>query len=560
MKSVLQNKFNNLKSNNEYIILVLVLLLGTFLRVYGIWGRSPFYTDEADFVWPSMHLIESHLNPYSAGANFGHPAHLLMYVLFLSFGIYFVTGRVLGYFSAPHSFYMAFLKQPMSFYLIGRAESVMLGILTIIIIYLIAKKSFNREIALLSALFLAVSPLHSGYSQLIRADILMTFLVTLSFLFSIYVFEKRELKYYLLSGICIGLGIATKYPAAVAIIPFVLAHFLPKEENESCIKRLFDKRLIMGLGCILIAFIVSAPFVLLDIRKTTKLFMYEAGANDTSGIIATPFQKYWWFVTYAMNQGHGTIVQILSGIGISYLIIRRNRRDILLLSFPIAFIICIGLLRIRFTYGLLPITHWVLPILPLTSVFGAVGLVKISGEGENLSWMKLNLFIPLVAVVSVAAPVYHIIYNDWLNLQKHPRAIANEWVEQNIPQGSIIAVEEYTPPVSTTKYRVLIAPKIQMLKQIPSNVEANSETNLHGRTWRFWLGNVHEFSVLNDNHVEYVVISLRHYNRFKKNPGKYPKEIEFYETLFREGELIYQINPDKRLDDPIRVYRLKFSH
>lgn len=69
MKSVLQNKFNNLKSNNEYIILVLVLLLGTFLRVYGIWGRSPFYTDEADFVWPSMHLIESHLNPYSALAE-----------------------------------------------------------------------------------------------------------------------------------------------------------------------------------------------------------------------------------------------------------------------------------------------------------------------------------------------------------------------------------------------------------------------------------------------------------------------------------------------------------
>jgi len=84
-----------------------------------------------------------------------------------------------------------------------------------------------------------------------------------------------------------------------------------------------------------------------------------------------------------------------------------------------------------------------------------------------------------------------------------------------------------------------------ILKQIPSNVEADSETNLHSRIWRFWLGNVHELSVLSDNHVEYVVVSLRHYNRFKKNLGKYSKRLSFMKRCSERENLSIKSTPIK---------------
>ena len=554
------------RSGNEHVALVLILLLGAFLRVSGIWAPLPYYTsDEANFMWPAMSLAGSHFNPYAAGAWFGHPGHLLMYILSFSFGIFYAVGKLFGYFPNYDDFEAFFVNQPMSFYLIGRAESVIYAILTILITYLIAKRWFSGRVALLSALFLAVSPLHVERSQIVRTDILMTFLVALSFLFSTYVFERRGLKYYLLSGGCIGLGAATKYPAVAAVVPLMLAHLLAKDGGRSYIKKLFDRRLILGLSSIPLAFAAGAPFVILEIRRSIRSLGRATGLSGSVtgqprlySFDGTALQHYWGYVTSTMNQGHGVIVQVLFGLGILYLLVRLLYRDpergkyMLLLSFPVFFILVIGLPSKGFS-------HWLLPVLPFTSIIAAVGLVKILElTKEKLPRLRLNAAMLLVAAASLVMPGYQIAEKNWLKLQKHPYAIANEWIEQNIPQGSIIAVEEYTPPVSTAKYNIMTAPEIGKLKQI--SPQHDSVTNLHGKTWRFHLANVQDFSVLNENRVEYVVISLTTYDLFKKHPDGYREELEFYDAVFREGELIYEIKPDKRQGGPVRIYKLTFSH
>ncbi|MDO8573342.1 MAG: glycosyltransferase family 39 protein [Candidatus Daviesbacteria bacterium] len=64
-----------------------------------------------------------------------------------------------------------------------RLPSVILGTATVWLTYLLGKEIFNKKIGLLSALFMAIAPLHVYYSQEARMYVLAAFVVTLSFYF-----------------------------------------------------------------------------------------------------------------------------------------------------------------------------------------------------------------------------------------------------------------------------------------------------------------------------------------------------------------------------------------
>jgi hypothetical protein len=55
----------------------------------------------------------------------------------------------------------------------------------------------------------------------------------------------------------------------------------------------------------------------------------------------------------------------------------------------------------------------------------------------------------------------------------------------------------------------------------------------------------------------YLVVSSRMYNRYFEEPERYPKEVNFYQTLFEQGELLHQFAPTRTIGGPvIRIYRL----
>src|SRR5258708_10601166 len=73
-----------------------------------------------------------------------------------------------------------------------RVPSVILGVCTVYLTYLLGKKLFSNEIGLLASLFLAVSPLHIYYSQEARMYSLSAFAVCLSFYFYTKLLKKEK--------------------------------------------------------------------------------------------------------------------------------------------------------------------------------------------------------------------------------------------------------------------------------------------------------------------------------------------------------------------------------
>jgi hypothetical protein len=539
----------------ERLAALSVLLVAALLRGYGIWGPLPFHNgDEANFVWPAVFLLNQNLNPYDAGAGwFGHPGHFLMYVLSASYSVYFLIGNLFGYFSDFSSFLTTFLYQPMEFYLIGRVESVAYGLISILGAYMISKRCFGSRVAFFAALFLAISPLHVARSQVVRTDILMTCLVTMALCGCVWLLKRPTLWRYVLIGVCIGLGVATKYPAALLIVPLVFVHIAAVGAGETIFKKIFDKKLWWSFASAGLAFAISAPFVLLNFKKSIALFRYQAEFSDISSVNGSPLQNYWWYLTSGLYDAHGLIIYLFIFVGLVFLLRRRSQTDLLLLSFPIVFLLSIGLFK---GGG----DKWILPIVPFTAIFAAVGFVRAL-ESASRKWLwegKLVSMLSIsVAAFAIVEPTNLILEENKKKLQEHYSLVANKWVNHHIPAGSVIALEEYTPPVSTQKYCVLTAPGVKNLQQIPA--QRDSETNIHGRTWRYALGNVQEFSTLSEYGVQYVVVSLTNYGWFQRDPAKYHRELKFYETLFRNGELLYETPVNTKDRGPVRIYKLKPS-
>lgn len=76
-----------------------------------------------------------------------------------------------------------------------RLPSVILGVLTVWVLYQFTRQFLDKKVALLSALFLAISPYHVYYSQEIRMYALAAFLATLS----MYFFYRRFALGYILA-------------------------------------------------------------------------------------------------------------------------------------------------------------------------------------------------------------------------------------------------------------------------------------------------------------------------------------------------------------------------
>ncbi|MFB3881143.1 MAG: phospholipid carrier-dependent glycosyltransferase [Armatimonadota bacterium] len=110
-------------------------------------------------------------------------------------------------------------------YLAGRIVTALLGAATIPVLYLALRRE-SKGLAWGSALLLAICPLHVINSHYATVDVPATFFITLAFLFALRGAGQPTLKHAILAGLFVGLAAATKYNAALFLLPVLLAPLL----------------------------------------------------------------------------------------------------------------------------------------------------------------------------------------------------------------------------------------------------------------------------------------------------------------------------------------------
>lgn len=190
------------------IVLVLILLLAAFMRLYMISSYMTFLGDEGRDALVAKGILDGHLTLLGPRASAGD----------------FFTGPIYYYMMAP--FLWLFHLDP-----VGPAVMVALfGVATVFLIYYVGKQWFNEKAGLLAAAMYAVSPLVINYSHSSwNPDTVPFFsLLTLYILYKA-VTTVRSWKYYVfvgfLLGICIQLHYISLFLAVTVAISLLLMHW-----------------------------------------------------------------------------------------------------------------------------------------------------------------------------------------------------------------------------------------------------------------------------------------------------------------------------------------------
>ena len=184
------------------IIFILIILLAAFLRLYKLADYPAFNADEAAIGYNAYSLIETgkdeHGNPW--------PIHFQSFNDYKP-GLYF-------YLVLP------FVKALGLTEFAVRIPSALLGVGAVIVLYFLVRELFkNERLAILSSLFLAISPWHIHFSRGGWEVNVATFFMTLGLWF--FIKGLKNSKFFLLSTLGFVLSLYT-YHASRVVVPLLI--------------------------------------------------------------------------------------------------------------------------------------------------------------------------------------------------------------------------------------------------------------------------------------------------------------------------------------------------
>lgn len=245
-------------------MLVIILLLAAFLRLYKISDYMTFLGDEGRDVLIVKHLLEGDLIGLGPTASVGG----------------FFTGPIYYYFMAP--FLWLFKLNP-----VGPAVMVALfGIATVYLVYLLGKEFFNIRVGLFAASLYAVSPIIIAFSRSSWNPNPLPFFSALS-IFCIYKFsQKKSIRYLLLSGILLGIALQLHYIAGFLITAIVVYLLITGfSQLKTLLKQYFN---------LLLGFIIGySPFLAFEAThgfpNTVTVIKFILGGTNETGFTGGRF-------------------------------------------------------------------------------------------------------------------------------------------------------------------------------------------------------------------------------------------------------------------------------
>jgi len=323
----------------DAILLVCMLLVGFWIRVKGLTFGLPF----------NYHFDE---NLYADTArtftlDTAHP----------TFGPFQLSligeSRLLPLFrTLPLSpAIAATLASPvMSFHLLARWTSAILGAVTAVPLYLLGKSVWNRGVGLLAAGFITFNYMHVRGSHFGVPDTMVTLLVVLATLAAVRIAETAAWRHYLLAGAATGLALPIKQLTWPLLPLLFIFHFHsrgPVAEptgGETFWRRLvrsvFSARLIAAYSLALVLVLLTSPQILLHFKRYVSYWKLAAALGAKGGLdrLALDPGPRWWFYLTSLEWGMGDLLLLLSLAGVALVLVtRRPRPALLLMIYPILF-------------------------------------------------------------------------------------------------------------------------------------------------------------------------------------------------------------------------------
>lgn len=417
----------NLKS---LLVLAVILLLGFYVRISGASFGLPdlLHPDEARIILDTMSMGQRmSILPEDINYPLFHK-----YILLLSYGIYYLVGLLFGLIKDKADFAVNFFANPSSIVYLSRIVTSLIGTLTILAAYLWGKFiGKSKTVGLLAGLFVAVEWQLVLESQFALHQNLSGLSSLLAFygLCLIGLYPTR--KSYVIGGLTFGFAVAS-HQTAVLLFPGILFIFA-SDMLRSKSNRIFSIKnwlsywvIALGVGSL------GNLHWVFQFSRSLNFFLHGSEAGR-AGFSSTPYFSYdipsiiYWYYSELIRRDY--FLGFAAMISVVAAILRRNRVDILYLIISLTYFIFFYNWTLRWM-------HLFVGLLPISMVYGANWFFEIIKKAK----VKKSILLLLISTIIIPNVI------DLLNviqLKKLPetRQLAQKWIVDNIPSGSVIAVD-----------------------------------------------------------------------------------------------------------------------
>jgi 4-amino-4-deoxy-L-arabinose transferase-like glycosyltransferase len=308
----------------------------------------------------------------------------------------------------------------------GRIVSVFFSAATLLITYMLALElTRKKEVALLSAVVLALIPTFVEYSRLIMLEVPLAAMTALT-VYAFVRYRKREsLKNAMILGVVGGLCLLTKNYGVLVIIP--IAAYIAAEKG---ILRLFDRKLLLSA---LIAASIAAPWYIFAVELP---YMVGIGTNLLGAYMTyfvfsfdiVPLIPSFYLTTFSW------ILGVLSVAAIARALARMDAADKLMLVWIAAYFVF-------FTFLIQPsvssMQRFIIPTLPAFAILCA-RLLRELIKSKRLRGYGLAVVILLLCGSAAVTVMYNISVS-----QSSPVEEAVVYAMANSPEGSGIITTNF---------------------------------------------------------------------------------------------------------------------
>jgi 4-amino-4-deoxy-L-arabinose transferase-like glycosyltransferase len=372
----------------------------------------------------------------------------------------------------------------------ARVVAVVLGVIGVAAAWWLGRVAYGSLASLTGAVGVAVATTHVAYSRMAVTDVLLTLGVTVTL--ALLVSGRLEW-----AGVAAGLAASAKYPGALLVVPLMVAG-----------ARAW-RRTAVAVGLAAAAFLATSPFVVLhagaawdDFDRVQRLAQDGWLGFEDDPPTPLAFSDRLW-------QTLGPVV-LVSAIGVVLALRRREKADLVLVSFGAAYVLSLLPSEAHFD-------RYLLPLVPVLAV--------LAGRARSLA---------ILALLASSVPLWWSIADARSLTGRDPRLDAAAWIEQAVPRGQRIAADPATLPLDGRDVVRL---------ELPGP----------GRPF----DRRRDLDRLRQNGVAWLVVGGSVTDRVLAAAAHYPHEARFYRALERTRPA-YETTPEPgRRERPwLRVYRL----
>jgi 4-amino-4-deoxy-L-arabinose transferase-like glycosyltransferase len=153
-------------------------------------------------------------------------------------------------------------------FLLLKIIQVLLGTFTVYLFYLFTKEWFNKQIALLASLFLAVDAFHIAVSREIEPAILVPLILVLMLYVITLALRNNRYIWFALSGILVGLALYVSQIFFFLPIVFLLSFVVFFRKNKKIFTAYWKKYLLAAV----FFFLAATPFIIYLPQNIAKIF------------------------------------------------------------------------------------------------------------------------------------------------------------------------------------------------------------------------------------------------------------------------------------------------